>query len=1059
MVAACARLGLKGQSVYATPYTFNLLAGLDGPPSGSVDGTGSAARIYAPAGLAVDGSGTIYLAESGGSLIRKITNGGVVTTLAGSLQGYGSADGVGTAASFYYPWGIAVDTAGNLYVADSGNDTIRKITPAGVVSTLAGTAKAAGRVDGAGSAARFDGPTGITVDALGNVYVCDSQNNAIRKVTSAGVVSTIAGFTGTQGSADGAANAASFYDPIGIAVDSSGNLFIGDAGNGTIRKITPSGVVSTLAGSVGLYGSTDGAGSNARFRDPDALAVDAADNIYVTDSGNETIRKITSGGVVTTIGGIAGTSGYASGSGSAALFQTPIGIAVDSAGNVYVSTYYGNVIMWGAAATPALSSPSAASAISGGSFSYYVAFTGAIAGPYTAAQLPAGLSINSNSGLISGVIAAGPGTYSITLSAVNAAGSGSGVLELNVSAPSGTSPYPQAPTGVGTSLDSATSANVSFTPPTSPGTTAISEYLVTATSTSGSSVTATGASSPIEVTGLAPGVVYSFTVTAINAAGAGPPSASESPYSLPVFSIQPTSLSVVAGASALLISSASGTPAPTYQWRFNGVNIGGATSQSLTLSSVQQSNAGAYVVVATNSSGSVSSNTAMLSVTMPAGTLPSFSIQPLSQTVSAGGAATFSASASGSPAPTYQWQFNGSNISGATGPALTLPNVQQSNAGTYVVVASNSSGNVSSNAATLSVTVSVSTVPSFTVQPTSQTITGGGTATLSASASGTPTPTFQWQVNGVNIPGATSSTYTTSLPGTYTVVITNSAGSTTSSPANVITATRLTNISTRAQVGTGGNLEIAGFVVSGAPGSTEQLLVRGVGPTLAQFGVTGVLTQPVLTLFNSSGAMVATNTGWGTNSNAAQIAATSGTVGAFALPIGSADSALLISLAPGAYTAQVSGQNTTTGVALAEVYEVNAGNPEIINVSTRAFVSTDSSVEIAGIVVGGSQSAKVLIRAVGPTLSPFGVAGVLAQPSLSVVNAVGTTVATNTGWSTNSNAATIASETAAIGTFSLPLGSADCALLLTLAPGSYTAVVSGVGGTSGVCLVEAYQAP
>jgi hypothetical protein len=168
---------------------------------------------------------------------------------------------------------------------------------------------------------------------------------------------------------------------------------------------------------------------------------------------------------------------------------------------------------------------------------------------------------------------------------------------------------------------------------------------------------------------------------------------------------------------------------------------------------------------------------------------------------------------------------------------------------------------------------------------------------------------------------------------------------------------------------------------------------------------------------------------------------------------------LLTSLPPGAYTAEVSGLNGTTGIALAEVYEVTAGSPELINISTRALVASGSSVEIAGIVISGTQSAKLLIRAVGPALTQFGVTGVLAQPVLNVVNSSGVTVASNTGWSTNSNAAAIASETAAVGAFALPTGSADCAVLVTLPPGAYTAVVSGVGGSAGVALVEAYQAP
>lgn len=270
---------------------------------------------------------------------------------------------------------------------------------------------------------------------------------------------------------------------------------------------------------------------------------------------------------------------------------------------------------------------------------------------------------------------------------------------------------------------------------------------------------------------------------------------------------------------------------------------------------------------------------------------------------------------------------------------------------------------------------------------------------------------------------------------------------------------RLVNISSRASVGTGANLEIAGFVVSGPPGSMEKVLVRGVGPTLSQFGVGGVLANPVLTLYDSAGSQLNTNTGWSTAPNASEISAAATTTGAFALSSGSADSAMLVNLAPGAYTAEITGAAGTTGVALAEVYEVSSGTAELINISTRAFVGTQSNVEIGGFVVRGPQPETVLVRAVGPALSQFGVSGVLAQPSLSVVDSSGNTVATNTGWSNNANAANIASETAAVGAFTLASGSADSALLLTLPPGAYTAVVSGVGSTSGIALAEVYKVP
>jgi sugar lactone lactonase YvrE len=194
---------------------------------------------------------------------------------------------------------VAVDSAGNVYVADSSNFTIRKVTPAGVVTTLAGLAGSYGSADGTGSAARFSAASGVAVDSMGNVYVADTGNNTIRKVTPAGVVTTLAGLAGSSGSADGTGSAARFNSPQGVAVDGSGSVYVADHSNNTIRKVTPVGtnwVVRTLAGLAGpqsetFYGSADGTGSAARFSNPYGVAVDGAGNLYVADSSNNTIRK------------------------------------------------------------------------------------------------------------------------------------------------------------------------------------------------------------------------------------------------------------------------------------------------------------------------------------------------------------------------------------------------------------------------------------------------------------------------------------------------------------------------------------------------------------------------------------------------------------------------------------------------------------------------------------------------------------------------------------------------------------------------------------------------
>jgi hypothetical protein len=268
---------------------------------------------------------------------------------------------------------------------------------------------------------------------------------------------------------------------------------------------------------------------------------------------------------------------------------------------------------------------------------------------------------------------------------------------------------------------------------------------------------------------------------------------------------------------------------------------------------------------------------------------------------------------------------------------------------------------------------------------------------------------------------------------------------------------RLINISTRAEVGTGANILIPGFVISGS--GTETLLIRADGPALTGFGVAGALAQPSLSLFNSAGTVVASNTGWGTNTNPAQISSAAASVGAFALASGSADCAVLASLSPGAYTVQVSGVGNSTGVALAEVYEVSSGGTRLANISTRALVGTGANIIIPGFVISGSGTDQLLARGDGPALTGFGVGGALAQPSLSVFDSSGNVIASNTGWGTNANPAQLASTAASVGAFALTSGSADSALIVNLSAGAYTMQLSGVNNSTGVALAEVYEVP
>jgi hypothetical protein len=333
-------------------YAFTNFVGQAGY-SGSTDSTNSAARFYSPIGVALDSAGNLFIGDSANDTIRMVTPAGAVTTWAGLAGSAGTNDGTGSTARFYNPAGTTVDTNGNIYVADEFRDTIRRIAPGAVVTTLAGRPGSSGSTDGTGSEAQFYQPAGVAVEkATGNIFVADTSASSIRKITPAGVVSTLAGLGFNDGSADGTNSDARFLWPEGLTADGAGNVFVADTGNSTIRKVTPAGVVTTIAGSPGLSGSVDGTGSAARFNFPSGIAVDNAGNLFVVERLNNTIRKVTPAGVVTTLGGLAGVSGSTDEVGLAARFSGPSGIAVDGAGTLYIADTGNNRIVKGTPIAP-----------------------------------------------------------------------------------------------------------------------------------------------------------------------------------------------------------------------------------------------------------------------------------------------------------------------------------------------------------------------------------------------------------------------------------------------------------------------------------------------------------------------------------------------------------------------------------------------------------------------------------------------------------------------------------------------------------------------------------
>jgi sugar lactone lactonase YvrE len=346
LVVACGGGGSDGTAgggaptpVQPTGPTLVILAG-SVSDSGNLDGNGTTARFFRPLAIASDQAGNLYVADSTNYSIRKLTQAGIVTTLAAPpvlpATTFAGTLFVGQMS------GIALDSSGTVYLSDSNHGTVIKVSASGTVSDFAGPADLAGSTMGAGANLTYHQPNGVAVDAQGNVYASGGFDNTIRKVTPVGVASIFAGVVSvTQpGSADGLGSSANFGGPTGLATDSAGNLYVADTGNNTIRKITPGAVVSTLAGKAGVTGSADGTGAAASFNAPSAVAVDSAGDVYVADTGNNTIRKITPTGVVTTVAGVAGKSGFVGGALPGGLVA-PNGLAVVGT-SLYITT--GNAI-------------------------------------------------------------------------------------------------------------------------------------------------------------------------------------------------------------------------------------------------------------------------------------------------------------------------------------------------------------------------------------------------------------------------------------------------------------------------------------------------------------------------------------------------------------------------------------------------------------------------------------------------------------------------------------------------------------------------------------------
>jgi uncharacterized protein (TIGR03437 family) len=338
LISSCAA---SGQT-----YTIYTVAG-----NGTLGYTGdnfsaTSAELHGPYGVAADSVGNLYISDSGSQRIRMVSN-GVISTVAGNgTLGYSGDNGPAISAQLDAPYGVAVDSAGSLYIADSGNNTIRKVS-SGVITTVAGNGTQGYSGDnGPATSAQLFTPSWITVDSAGNLYIADIGNNVVRKVSASnGFITTVAG-NGTYGFSgdNGQATSAELYGPMGVAVDSAGNLYIADLGNQRIRKVAASnGVITTVAGNGTAGFSGDGAqATSAELNGPYGVAVDPAGNLYIGDIGNNRVRKV-SNGVIATVAGN-GTGGYSGDGGAATIAELnqPVGVSLDSAGNLYIADFLNN---------------------------------------------------------------------------------------------------------------------------------------------------------------------------------------------------------------------------------------------------------------------------------------------------------------------------------------------------------------------------------------------------------------------------------------------------------------------------------------------------------------------------------------------------------------------------------------------------------------------------------------------------------------------------------------------------------------------------------------------
>lgn len=525
------------------------------------------------------------------------------------------------------------------------------------------------------------------------------------------------------------------------------------------------------------------------------------------------------------------------------------------------------------------------------------------------------------------------------------------------------------------------------------------------------------------------------------------------------------------GATITATVDAAGTEPFTYQWRKSGVPIPGTTARSLVLRPALPTHSGTYDVVVSNEFGSTTAPPVELTI-LPRGLSSTGDLRltapPAGQAVALGGTASFTVvavSELGLPLA-YQWRREGLNLPGATGSTLTLRNVTTEDFGRYSVLVSTTLGTVLSESVRLRLLGDNPLPPAIVSQPRAVALQPGGTLALTVGATPEDSLSYQWYRDGEELKGATTATLleTNAAAGSYTVVVSNSADRIESNPARVTVTSgeaRLVNLSTRGPVGGDAGSLLAGFVLAGS--GDRPVLLRGIGPALTAHGVGDALSDPKINVLDAGGRVLLANENWNDHAAAGlEVQTASAQAGAFPLPAGSADAALLAKLPAGTFTLEVGGAPGATGVALAEVYDAEPDpdpSRRLVNLSARGWVGAGGLPLVAGLVVAGTAARSVLVRAVGPGLAGHGIEDGLRRPALQVFDSDQTILASNSAWEAEGNGDALRDAMARVGAFTLTRGSADACVALTLPPGAYTAQVSSLDGVAGRVLLEVYELP